>query len=283
MNVTPPAPDSDHNGSSDENDDDVNDILTASITLNDVNRDESEDDGAYGPLNVTASDNTLDEGHSSSDSGDGNETSFNTTSIASDNGHRNRNDENENDEVHAPLNATPAINNASANGNGIDTSFNATPIKSDDADQNAENTLDKQFEHNSNSGRETIASSEVDDLHTDNNSSELQSNAEEFEAKNTLASVPMSDEDQAAISNLLCVCENVSDENVIAGLSLHANEKAEIKDGKIYVTKALDSSLEMVYVYGEQAKPKPPLYNVKINDVISSNLPFKENVSKIKL
>lgn len=118
---------------------------------------------------------------------------------------------------------------------------------------------------------------------------ELQSNADnENDVKNGLATVEMDADDENAINDLFGGQENDSVEadednapvDLIANISLEHNEKAEANNGKIIVTKTLDDSLEMVYTYGEQPRPLAPLYNVKINDVISANFPFKENVSE---
>lgn len=47
------------------------------------------------------------------------------------------------------------------------------------------------------------------------------------------------------------------------------------------VTKKIGDDCEMVYIYGEVPKALLPLYQIKINDVISGNIPFKENVRKL--
>lgn len=43
------------------------------------------------------------------------------------------------------------------------------------------------------------------------------------------------------------------------------------------MTRKLDDSLEMQYIYGETPTPRNPQYVVKMNDPISGNIPFKEN------
>lgn len=72
---------------------------------------------------------------------------------------------------------------------------------------------------------------------------------------------------------------DAEDESAIISLLELKNKVAKKKDGKIYITQKIDNDLEMTYVYGEKPKALAPLYQIKINDVISANIPFKENVS----
>lgn len=192
--------------------------------------------------------------------------------------------------------------------NDIEETIENDPSQREQSSVN-ENTFNAQNERASNdttttiaretNGRESVSliDNEFDELHpehsNDNDASTVnepapQSSAEnEIDTKIVLATVEMNKEDENAIAHLIiddentCVesDENNTDSNWMDGLILEHNEKAEVKDGKVLVTKTIDSNLEMVYVYGEQPKPLPALYTVKINDVISGNLPFRENVS----
>lgn len=77
---------------------------------------------------------------------------------------------------------------------------------------------------------------------------------------------------------------DVDENNPCAALSkvtFEPNETATIKDGKIVVTKAIDGDVEMVYTYGQKPTALRPLYRIKINDLITENIPFKENVGII--
>lgn len=68
----------------------------------------------------------------------------------------------------------------------------------------------------------------------------------------------------------------------LVGINLSHNETAEFKEGNIIVTKLIDDDLVMTYTYGEKPKALPPLHQVKLNDPISGNIPFKQNVSDTK-
>lgn len=111
----------------------------------------------------------------------------------------------------------------------------------------------------------------------------------EIDAKHVLAPVNMDSDDEAAIENIFGDQEKSVEANdnsdsssvdLIAKISLGCGEAAEVKDGKIIVTRKMDDGLEMAYTYGETPKPLAPLYAIKINDSISGNIPFKNNATK---
>lgn len=124
-------------------------------------------------------------------------------------------------------------------------------------------------------------------------SEELQSNENESasvgdtgseDVKNSLQTVQMDLNDKLAINSLFDNSANdgPSEMDEILPqieLTLGDGETAEKKGDKIVITKIIDDELEMVYTYGETPKVLPPLYQVKMNDAISENIPFKENVS----
>lgn len=111
------------------------------------------------------------------------------------------------------------------------------------------------------------------------------------DVKHALPAVHVDDDDEIMMNALYDVVShesgNVSNENdsgdqhpsdALAGIQLDQNEKAEFRDGKIIVTKLVDNDLEMMYTYGEKPNALQPLYQVKLNDAVSENIPFKENV-----
>lgn len=62
---------------------------------------------------------------------------------------------------------------------------------------------------------------------------------------------------------------------------LAADEVAKMNaKGQIEVTKTVADDCQITYVYGETPVPKNPLYEVKLNDLVSGNLPFRENANK---
>lgn len=215
---------------------------------------------------------------------------MNATQTASDTGHHNDQVLSENDEsiasqndVEEDIELTPRVQNSDA-----ENSFN------EQHGQGLDNTVVETSavsEHNDGENG-TLNANEVDELHQNTNDDEAGTSEEPhpnddsgIDAKNALAVVEMNEEDEFAINDLFCDQENAADEsnahaNMISELTLAHDEKAEVIDGKVVVTKTLDDSLEMVFVHNETPKPLAPLYNVKMNDAISGDLPFKENVSK---
>lgn len=100
---------------------------------------------------------------------------------------------------------------------------------------------------------------------------------EETDPKFSLPAVDVDLEDQLMMTALF---DNDSDgaTDALKSIQLEMDEKAEVRDGKIIVTKTFDNDLEMVYTYGEKPKALQPFYRIKLNDAISENIPFKENV-----
>lgn len=96
--------------------------------------------------------------------------------------------------------------------------------------------------------------------------------------KHNLDPVNIHADDEIAIRSLFSDPKsNDASADSIAAVSLGSGETAKIKDGKIVVTQKLDDSMEMSYVYGETPTPLKPLYEIKINDLVSGNIPFKAN------
>lgn len=76
--------------------------------------------------------------------------------------------------------------------------------------------------------------------------------------------------------------ENVSNEEINILLRSYKpaeNEKVALtQDGRIAITKAIDDELEMTFVLGEQLLPIEDRFQIKMNDALSGNMPFQENV-----
>lgn len=62
-------------------------------------------------------------------------------------------------------------------------------------------------------------------------------------------------------------------------ISLSPGESVIRENGVLKVTKKYDEDCEITYIYGVKLTPKIPLFEIKVNDPISMNIPFKENVS----
>lgn len=109
-------------------------------------------------------------------------------------------------------------------------------------------------------------------------------------SKSSFTPVRMDSDESVAIGDIFNATENVvsneannanadvspSLENVV----LSANETARINSkGQIVVKRIVDDDLECVYIYGERPVPLAPFYHIKLNDLVTGNIPFKENVS----
>lgn len=71
--------------------------------------------------------------------------------------------------------------------------------------------------------------------------------------------------------------------HTLESLQLPAGETAFYDDdGILKIKKVHSNDCESVHIYGKELKPKIPAFEVKVNDIISENIPFKENV-RIKL
>lgn len=61
---------------------------------------------------------------------------------------------------------------------------------------------------------------------------------------------------------------------------LAQNETAKLNEcNQIEVTRTLSSDCEFSYIWGESLMPKQSVYEVKLNDTISGNIPFRQDVS----
>lgn len=118
----------------------------------------------------------------------------------------------------------------------------------------------------------------------------------DVQAKHILLAVDVDADDELALNHLFdddgtnMSNSNESDGNnelnsreqpvsgALAGIVLEENEKADVQNGKVIITKEMADDLQMIYTFGETPRPLLPLYNVKMNDIISGDIPFKENV-----
>lgn len=107
------------------------------------------------------------------------------------------------------------------------------------------------------------------------NKSEIITDTDDESMMNALFDVASNDSDNVTSEN--SSGDNYSSDALV-GIQLEQNEKAELRDGKIIVTKVVDNEVEMVYTYGEKPRALQPFYEVKLNDALSENIPFKANV-----
>lgn len=134
----------------------------------------------------------------------------------------------------------------------------------------------------------------ADDTSNSNIDSEIASNRSQSngdnddDSKYALAQVNMDPDDEIAIVSLFDGQENAAEDidnnasssTASIGVSLRDDETFQIgKDGKIMITRNVDDDLKMIYTHGETVKPLPRLYEIKINDTISGNIPFKNNAT----
>lgn len=113
---------------------------------------------------------------------------------------------------------------------------------------------------------------------TDNENNSVE---EEIVQKNVFETVQVEREESLAIGGLFNGASAI--EAIRANLCPH--EKAVINEnGQVLITtfyKCDDEEVECTYVYGEKTIPLNPEYTVKLNDPLSGNIPFRENVSLI--
>lgn len=177
--------------------------------------------------------------------------------------------------------------NVVANGHAHATVDNA--IQNESHVVNESSIVNRQ-DHNRNSGSENEATivNELERsgaIHDQNAIQNEIEQADDLETKHTLPTVCMDEVDELALGLLIDVnseIESTSAEQPAADLLnsivLKENETAVVKAGKIIVTKKISGDLEMMYTYGETPRVLPELYQTKLNDSISGNIPFKENV-----
>lgn len=51
-----------------------------------------------------------------------------------------------------------------------------------------------------------------------------------------------------------------------------------IENGQMCITKVFADGMEMTYIHGQKLRARKDPYQIKVNDVLSGNLPFQENV-----
>lgn len=101
--------------------------------------------------------------------------------------------------------------------------------------------------------------------------------------KYSLPTVQMDSGDEMAINSLFDESSGnesfeLNESSGPNGLVLGENETAEKKGDTYEITRILGNGLAMIYTYGEKLNALQPLYQIKVNDIISENIPFKENV-----
>lgn len=96
------------------------------------------------------------------------------------------------------------------------------------------------------------------------------------EEKFVLPNVELCDADSEAIDNVFneSKCLSLSDSTNIE------EEQPFFDEGVLKMKKIYDSDCEMIYPVGVKLVPKDNLYEIKKNDILSDNIPFKQNVSK---
>lgn len=99
------------------------------------------------------------------------------------------------------------------------------------------------------------------------------------ELKPIMQNVEMAEEEVTAIEDVFDDCDDSASNQHTTEVNLSSDETAFWADGVLKVKKKCNEDLEMTYNYGEKFVPKIPAFEVKINDLISMNIPFKENVS----
>lgn len=92
---------------------------------------------------------------------------------------------------------------------------------------------------------------------------------------------------EANISSTNLIGSETSVSNTIESNSTEAYEPTNVEirstnttaNGETLITQQLDDEIEITYVLGRELKPKIDSFQVKLNDQLSGNLAFHENVS----
>lgn len=112
---------------------------------------------------------------------------------------------------------------------------------------------------------------------------------ESLDEKDVFSAVDVNGNDTEALSTLFVntesssgsgACENVDQNNDLATVNamIAPNERAKVNEsGQIVVTRS-EKWGEVTYIWKQQLAPKKPFYEVKMKDLISGNIPFKQDV-----
>lgn len=140
---------------------------------------------------------------------------------------------------------------------------------------------------------ETVAENSNEQVHIEVDSTST-TQAESSEAKNIMPNIEMGEEESFAIESVfngdyddenesMNMDSNASDSEdtdlPASQVNLAPGESAFWDNGVLKVKRMYDRDCEITYTYGEKVAPKVPEFEVKLNDPISLNIPFKENVS----
>lgn len=103
-----------------------------------------------------------------------------------------------------------------------------------------------------------------------------------------LPNIVLNDTDSLAVDDIFGDEDEQASEgnalnNTTSHISLNTNEETFIENGVLKVTRTFEDDLEMTYTYGQDTIPMPPQrFVMKMNDIISKNYPFDQNVSFTK-
>lgn len=116
---------------------------------------------------------------------------------------------------------------------------------------------------------------EVDEENIDESSPD----AEGMDMKNPLHTVRLDEPESVVLDEIFNGCANNDDSNGRAD-----GEFTVSPGGTKKVTQVIDDECELTFILGKNAfKPMDMGYQVKLNDPFTGNIPFKENVSSIRI
>lgn len=98
------------------------------------------------------------------------------------------------------------------------------------------------------------------------------------EAKYIMPNVELDDTDMLEISHVFHDEQTNDQQARICTSELNDNESIFLENGVMKIKKVVDDDCEMVYTYGTKIVPYVG-FEVKLNDPVSMNIPFNENVS----
>lgn len=127
---------------------------------------------------------------------------------------------------------------------------------------------------------------ETNGIGTGNDENEISASDVAEDVKDPLSMINLGAPESAAFDNIFDDTDDTDDE-----LELNASQQSEHEveqsteimhtspGGTERTTKILDDDLEITYEVGAVVLPMNPAFQVKSNDILSGNIPFKENVS----
>ncbi|XP_055300552.1 uncharacterized protein LOC129567536 [Sitodiplosis mosellana] len=169
-------------------------------------------------------------------------------------------------------------------------SNSSQPREAESLNFNGSNPVAQSNSHEFQNERATESSNDEPQIQVDDTSADSGEtiNQASSEVKSIMPNVEMGEEESFAIDSVFD--DDYSDDNLSTNSSDSENMDQELPNvnlsrgetvfwdgGILKVKKKYGRDCEITYTYGERLAPKVPVFETKMNDLISMNIPFKEN------